>query len=397
MNRSRLTWLLQQYTDNTATPAELKELSDFIAQSPDDELFSQVIRDSMHVNPLEVSKLKPYEDLADIALLQGKTQQLSREPIRIRRWIWAAACMLLLLLSSGAYLWYKRPMEARLAKDVKISAKKILPGTNGAILTLADGSTISLDSLGSGKIASQNGADVVIRQGKLAYALTDKAGSEIAYNTLSTPKGRQFHIQLPDGTDVWLNAASSIRYPTTFNGKERIVQLTGEAYFEVAGNPAMPFKVNVSDQARIEVLGTHFNVNAYTNEPAIKTTLLEGSIQFHKSMDGRPGKQMVTLRPGQQSQLDFASHLLSVENDVETDKVIAWKNGLFNFNDAGLQETMKQLERWYDIEVVYEKGIPPISFFGKMTKNIPLNDLLLILERSKVHFQIEGRRLIVQP
>ena len=396
MNRSRLAWLIQRYTDDTATPAELKELSDFIAQSPDDELFSQVVLDSADLNPLGSGKLEPYEDLADIALLQSRTQQLSQQPPRIRRWVWAAACATL-LLAAGAYLWHKPAAKAGIVKNVDHPKKKILPGKNGAVLTLADGSTVSLDSLGSGKIASQNGADIIVRQGKLTYSIGENAGSEIAYNTLTTPIGRQFHFQLPDGTEVWLNAASSIHYPTVFNGSERTVEMTGEAYFEVANNPARPFRVNVNQTARIQVLGTHFNVNAYGNEPVIKTTLLEGSIQFHAGADLKQEKQMVTLRPGQQSQLAIGTHRLAVENDVETENVIAWKNGLFNFNDASIRDVMNQLERWYDIRVSYEKNVPSIRFYGKMTKNIPLDDLLLILERSKVHFQIDGKRLIVQP
>jgi transmembrane sensor len=397
MNQERLALLMQRYADDTASAAELKELSDLIAQSPDNELFSEIVIDLANHNPLKSKQLSPYEDLADKALLQSRLRHPAPQLRRIPAWTWAAAACILLILSTGAWFLYKRPAESQTVKSTSAPKKIILPGKNGAVLTLADGSTVSLDSLGSGKIASQNGADIVIHHGKLAYTSTGIVSNEPAYNTLSTPKGRQFHFQLPDGTEVWLNAASSIHYPTAFNGKERIVQLTGEAYFEVAKNPAMPFKVNVGAQARIEVLGTHFNVNAYSNESLIRTTLLEGSVQFHSGIDRQPGDQMVTLGPGQQSQLDISTRKLAVENDVETDKVMAWKNGFFDFNDVSLRDAMNQLQRWYDIEVAYEKDVPPIHFFGKMTKNIPLNDLLLILEKSKVHFQIEERKLIVQP
>jgi ferric-dicitrate binding protein FerR (iron transport regulator) len=398
MIKSRLAYLVERYINNIISSSELEELSDFIEQSGNEELFSQVMTNLLDQAPQGDGDLTPYEDLADKALRMSKPA--NHMPIRtynIGRWTAAAACILLVVLAGVYFRHNKLPMQPHLVKQTNSSKELIVPGKNGAILTLADGSSVLLDSLGNGKVASQNGADLVISQGKLAYSTTGSTSGEIAYNTLSTPKGRQFHIKLPDGTDVWLNAASSIHYPTIFTGKDRTVELTGEAYFEVAGNPGMPFIIKVDQQAGIKVLGTHFNINAYRNEPVMKTTLLEGAIQFHTGIDMQPQEQIVKLRPGQQSQLETSTHKLAVENDVETEKAVAWKNGIFNFNDASLQEVMNQLERWYDIEVAYEDNIPPIRFFGKMTKNIPLNDLLLILEKSNVHFKVVGRRLIVLP
>ena len=394
MDRSRLIYLIQRYSENTATPAELKELSDFIAESPDDELFTDVMMEQMGRDPLINKNIPAFEVLAD------RVVEITR-PRRSYKWMWAAACMLLVMAGAIYIRLLRKEPVLTAKKEEKTAPAVVVPGKTGAILTLSDGSTIVLDSMGTGKVASQNGADVLVQQGKLAYVSSGRVSGSgsgaMVYNTLSTPTGRQYHIQLPDGTEVWLNAASSIHYPTVFSGTERVVDITGEAYFEVAKDAARPFKVKAGQGAQIDVLGTHFNVNAYSNEPAIATTLLEGSVRFRGRGGPNGEEKSELLKPGQQTQYDQASHALTVANDVETAQVVAWKNGKFDFNDMGLKKVMQQLERWYDIDVVYEKNVPDIKFFGKMTENIPLNDLLIILEKSKVHFQMQGRKLIVKP
>lgn len=322
----------------------------------------------------------------------------------LRRWGWAAASVI--VLAAGASFWILHQRNTKPARTA-VATADIAPGRNGAILTLADGTQVVLDSLGNGVIAQQNGAEVRLQNGQLAYDARGEAVGAILYNTMSTPKGRQFQITLPDGTRVWLNAASSIRYPTVFTGRERRVEIAGEAYFEIAKNEKMTFHVNVNNRMDVEVLGTHFNVNAYDNETGINTTLLEGSLRITsgRAADlavkdrGLQGNAVV-LKPGQQAQVPASRQMTSgikVVNNADIDKVMAWKNGLFYFDGASLAEIMRQLERWYDIEVVYEKGVPAIDFEGKMTKDIPLNGLLIALERSDVHFRIEGRRLIVLP
>jgi ferric-dicitrate binding protein FerR (iron transport regulator) len=198
---------------------------------------------------------------------------------------------------------------------------------------------------------------------------------------------------LPDGSKVWMNAASSIHYPAVFTGKERIVEVTGELYFEVARNEKMPFKVKVNDDTQIEVIGTHFNINSYSNETTIYTSLLEGSVKITH------GNEKVILKPGQQGQVpnDLVESSIKVVPDVDMDKVMAWKNGVFNFEDASLEEVMRQLERWYDIEVKYEKGVPPLEFVGKMGRDLKLSEVLRGLEVSEVHFTVEGKIVIVKP
>jgi len=304
---------------------------------------------------------------------------LRRRPFR-----YAAAA--LLLLSAGTYFWTVNNKGTD--QPAGKSATIIAPGREGAVLTLADGSKVVLDSLNNGVVANQSGVQVVLQNGQLAY---DGSSKEIAFNTITTPKGRQFRLQLPDGSKVWLNAASAIKYPTAFTGKERLVELEGEAYFEVAKNAAMPFKVSARD-ATVEVLGTSFNVNAYRNESVIKTTLLDGAVRLNAY------QQSQTLKPGQQAVAKPAREQLEVVNNADIDKVMAWKNGLFNFEDASLEEVMRQLERWYDIEVTYAKGIPPIRFGGEINRQNTLQDVLQILEKSNVHFRFEeSRKLVVIP
>lgn len=382
MDNTRIYYLVGQYLEKGLSETEQEE-------------FQQLLQDSTQQEAL----LAAFEELAgeldmdtvldeDLQPILERSLHSDRPPHRVRflrRRIMAAASVILLLVA-GAYLWTSNKKDTSPATVATI----ITPGKAGAILTLADGSQVVLDSLANGVIAKQNGARVVLTNGQLAYDPTENSNGEIVFNTIATPKGRQFQVTLPDGTQVWLNAASSIRYPTAFSGEERKVEVTGEAYFEVAKNTNMPFRVSVNNKAEIKVLGTHFNVNAYENEKAIATTLLEGSVRVAATEPGN-----VILQPGQQAQIENAS--IKIIKNANTDKAIAWKNGLFYFDGASLAEIMRQLERWYDIEVVYEKGIPDIEFEGEMTKDVSLDGLLVMLGKTEIHFRIEGRKLIVLP
>jgi transmembrane sensor len=323
-------------------------------------------------------------------------------PVQFLRRAWIPYAAAVLLLLAGA--WFFLPGKIKntaLAKQEPKETKQIMPGQDGAILTLADGSKILLDSVGNGIVAHQSGADLSVKNGQLEYKTAGKGSTEETFNTLATPKGRQFKILLPDGTMAWLNAASSIRFPTQFTNDTRRVVISGEVYFEVASmqkaGKIIPFIVNADDKFEVEVLGTHFNVNAYADEPTLNTTLLEGKVAV--TMIRRTGSQKIVLKPGDQASLTMHGDI--VENMVvkagDIGKVMAWKNGVFDFEDARIDEVMRQLKRWYDIEVKYESGVPNIEFVGKMTRDIPLNGLLIILEKSNVHFRLEGRTLIVMP
>jgi ferric-dicitrate binding protein FerR (iron transport regulator) len=413
-------FLLEKYSSGQATSGEIDQLLTLLRTEQHDDTVVAFI----------ATQLKTFEpgNAEDIAFwknrLQGGAQQItgatvvendanvvnmpvqSRPVHRVhfmRKWGWVAASVIL-MLGIGVYLLTTNTKKTPPPVAV-VQAADIAPGKNGAVLTLADGTLVVLDSLGNGVVATQNGTQVKLQGGALAYDATAAAKGEVAYNTMTTPKGRQFQVTLPDGTKVWLNAASSISYPTAFTGNERPVSLTGEAYFEVAKNPKMPFVVNIhlSDEenlgprkAKIEVLGTHFNVNAYDNEPTIKTTLLEGSVKVVNGQLSMVNTKTAILKPGEQAVLAPNSPL-TIDHSPDINKVMAWKNGLFNFEGASLAEIMQQIERWYDIEVAYEKAIPDIEFEGKMTRDVPLNDLLKMLERSDIHFRIAGRKLTVLP
>ncbi|WEK33683.1 MAG: FecR domain-containing protein [Candidatus Pseudobacter hemicellulosilyticus] len=309
-----------------------------------------------------------------------------RKLLNLRRWSVAAA--ILLLITAAAYLLLQNQQQAKTPENA-LASTDIGPGKAGAILTLADGRQLVLDSLGTGIIATQSGSNLVLQNGQLAYDPAATIHPTVTYNTMTTPKGRQFTLQLPDGTRVWLNAASSLRYPTSFTGSARNVEVTGEAYFEVARNSKQPFTVRINQKAEVEVLGTSFNITAYPDEPGIRTTLLEGAITVKEQKDSKA----ILLKPGQQAQL---TDRVRITGQADIEKTMAWKNGLFNFENMPLPEVMKQLERWYDIEVIYEGKIPDVQFGGEMSRNVQLSSLLKALQESKVNCRLEGnRRLLV--
>lgn len=310
-----------------------------------------------------------------------------------RKWWRAAAAALVIGLATGAaFLLYDRQGKMPLVAEHPKPLHHVVPGGNKAMLTLADGSQITLDSAGNGAIASQGNMQVIkLNNGQLAYnALNSAKDARVTtYNTLSTPRGGQFQIILPDGTKVWLNAASSLRYPTSFAGKDRKVQLTGEAYFEVAKMNGMPFSVGVKDM-EVQVLGTHFNVMAYHDETSIRTTLLEGAVRISHHA------RLTDLHPGQQARLQ-ASGEMRVLDDVDVEETVAWKNGYFQFNRESIAGVMRQISRWYDADIAYEGKLPEREFGGKIARNSSIDDVLKILELSNVHFRVEGKKIVVIP
>ncbi|MCG2613331.1 FecR domain-containing protein [Terrimonas sp. NA20] len=329
-----------------------------------------------------------------LIIQEGNARRDLRTNIVRQSWFrFAAAAILIGIVGFSVYKFLPQSSDnVKVPVTANIASTDIAPGHEGAVLTLADGRKILLDSLGNGIIASSEGAEVKLSDGQLIYDNVSDNATASYYNTISTPKGRFFQIVLPDQTKVWLNAASSLRYPTAFAANERRVEIDGEAYFEVAKNPAAPFIVKVNDETTVRVLGTHFNINAYTNEEEIRTTLLEGSVQ----VSGK--SNLATIKPGQQAKISRNSdNTVRIAESVNIDKVMAWKNGSFNFEDATLEEVMHQLERWYDIDVVYEQGVPKIEFVGKMGRDLSLKSVLRGLELSKVRFKLEGRKLLVLP
>nr|WP_295872803.1 FecR family protein [uncultured Chitinophaga sp.] len=310
---------------------------------------------------------------------------------RRRRWLYpaAAAAVLAVIIATAAF-WRFRP-QPRLADHTTTPLHQVIPGGNKAVLTLADGSVITLDSAANGALAQQGNVQVVqVNRGQLVYkADGSPAHGAAQYNTLAIPRGGQFRVTLPDGTNVWINAASTLRYPTTFSGADRTVELTGEAYFEVAKMPGKPFHVKAA-HTDVQVLGTHFNVMAYTEEAAVRTTLLEGAVKIHTAGGG------TALRPGQQFRMDRGGQV-SVADNVDLDEIVAWKNGYFQFNHEKLPGVMRQIARWYDVDIDYEGNIPDREFGGKISRNSSIEEVLKILELSKIHFRIEKKKIIVIP
>jgi len=390
MMNPRLQALLHIYLLGRLTEDQRRELAGLLENDTAAEQLAALVQEQLSKGEYSIEgELPGTED----RIVEGVLRRLQAAPVRrvsfIRRWGWAAA--VILLLGVGGYVRMNGKHE-RLAAG----GQDIVPGGNKAILVLSDGTTITLDSAVGGVIARQGGSSIVkTAGGRIVYRSSDatrdrapeSAGAgETMMNTMRTPRGGNYRLTLPDGTQVWLNAASSITYPAAFTGKQRNVRISGEVYFEVVKNKELPFMVSVDGGADVEVLGTGFDVNAYTDEGSVKTTLLEGSVRVGK----------VVLKPGQQAQV--SQQKVSVVNNVDIDKVMAWKNGLFNFQDVSLREVMRQLERWYDIEVVYRKNVPDIRFEGEISRNINLSDLLKVLARADVKFSIEGgRRLVVLP
>lgn len=331
--------------------------------------------------------------------LRKRTRTLS-----LLRWA-AVAASLIVIGTVGIHFFQKgkvRPAALRPAV-----AADAIPGDHKARLTLANGQSIMLHEAVNGKLAQQGQSAVIkTKQGEIVYEFetrgADSRSNGLAFNTITTPRAGQYQIKLPDGTRVWLNAASSIRFPTVFPDRERVVEMVGEAYFEVAkiskNSKRVPFKVKSGNQV-IEVLGTRFNVNSYADEGAIKTTLLEGSIKLEFGGNEDRG---VLLKPGQQARLvaglkpnDDRQRRPFVVKQIDTRNVIAWKEGYFRFDNVGLPELMRQLSRWYDVDVVYEGPVKDYEFVGQIERNTNLSKVLQILELGDVHFRIENKKLIV--
>ncbi len=384
--------LIVKYLDNSLNEAEEAELNAWInAEQHHRDLFTEMTDPQQLVTHLQQFNAYDSEKISrkiGQRIPEFNAAPAGIRPVYLRKWGWAAAIAMLLI--GGSYYWASqlRNSPAGIAAGPAI----IEPGKQGAILTLADGREVVLDSLHNGIVASQSGASIVLSEGQLVYDPTVARNMDVQYNKMTTPAGRQFQVTLPDGSNVWLNAASSIRFPTSFAGNERRVEVTGEVYFDVVKNANQPFIVAVKDKIDIEVLGTSFNVNAYENEHSIRATLINGSIRV--GVPSTDLKKAVILQHNQQAKV--IDKLITVEDNQDPEKILAWKNGLFNFDGANLEEVMRELERWYNIEVVYENGIPDSDkFIGEMTRQIALTDLLDILKRFQVDFRVEGRKLIV--
>lgn len=381
---SHIRQLLERYLNNTATDAERHELMAIIDSRPDMDWYALLAPAFTENDTDGTFTPERWQPVLDAILHYNPEAATPRKAgiVSLFRNRWAVAATLAVLLGAGLWLFLARNTAVT---DPMVAAAAIPPGGNHAILQLGNGEQIPLDSL-HGNIMVQGNLTVNNDSGALNYRGTAAVAE---YHTLHVPRSGQYRLQLPDGTIVWLNAASSITFPTSFTGNKRDVAITGEAYFEVAKNTAKPFQVKVN-QMYITVLGTHFNINAYSDEPNTRTTLLEGAVRINA------GSQMTILAPGQQAQLE-KNNALTVLNHVNVEDVIAWKNGYTVFDNADIEAIMRQVSRWYDVEVVFEGNIPKRHFVGGISRQSNLADLLKVLEFENVNFTIEGKKIIVKP
>lgn len=392
--QSRLHYLLSHYREGTITAEETAEMFQLLRTPEGEELLAAFITTKNEDSNIQVHP-DDWERMWKIIESSGPAKK--RTVLIPFFFLKISAAAVLLLAVAGAAFFFigkKNKVVSNVSVNNSVNHYKndAAPGGNKAILTLADGTTIILDSVQNGSLAKQGNADILkVDAGKLAYNAANQKNGDVLFNTITTPRGGQYEVTLADGTVVWLNAASSLHFPTVFSGKERTVELTGEGYFEVAKNKSMPFHVKVNGM-EVKVTGTHFDVMAYSNEENVKTTLLEGKVTVIPTN----GNEQV-LQPGRQAIMNNEAHDIRMIN-ADVEQVMAWKNGYFRFKETNIRDVMKQLERWYDVDVEYRTTRNDQDYTGIMPRMQNASSLLQTLELTgTVHFKIEGKKIIVLP
>lgn len=383
----RVAYLIAGFLQDNLTEGEQEELDDWVGENLENQLLFEEM-----IDPANLQAWTQWQEkLPAAATLQRLEKRLeftdAPKKSRLRSlWPYIAAAVVI----AGVLLLAEWLLPGKKAVDKPGIAvvKDLAPGRNLARLILSDGKEIALDSAANGRLAEE-GVAVISKMdsGLITYQSGKVAGlpGKIEYNTLAVPNGGQYKLVLADGSRVWLNAGSSLVYPTAFNGSKRVVSLTGEAYFEVAKNPLFPFEVTVGNVS-VAVLGTHFNINAYVDEPISRVTLEEGSVRVNNRQ---------VLQPGEQAQVDRDAVIRVVKADLE--KELAWKNGLFVFKESGIEEMMRQLVRWYNCSVDYQ-GVVSSHFNAVISRDTPVSKLLGLLEGTgRVHFKVGDKKITVLP
>jgi hypothetical protein len=374
MDEQRLEILFQKYLNKTATDAEKREFFELVRQPGSDELLRTLSEKYPVSENLQIRLPDDASHQILTAVLASDkpaiVQLPSKHPAR-KLWLPYAAAVVLLILAGASYVFFHRDNKAEVAVAGNLVIKDALPGHNGAVLMLSNGRSIVLDTARNGKLLdgfTKSGDKITVENANAEYA------------TLITPLGRQQQVTLADGTKVWLNAGSSLRFPTRFSEIQRRVEITGEVYLEVAHNATRPFIVSAGNE-EIKVLGTHFNVNAYADEQMVKTTLLEGSVKINNN---------AILQPGEQ----YGNGIIS---KVDADASVAWVFGYFQFEHADIKTVMRQLSRWYDVEVRYEGKITSEIFGGEMQRNLKLSQVLELLSGTGIHYTLNDKKLTIRP
>ena len=393
MQKDAIRYLIGQYMNDELTAQQQAELLQLLGRQQETELID-VLREMMEaesVTGLAVDAETMQASLQRVlAADKAGTPERPGRLVNGIRWRWVAAAACLLVVGVAGYLLLHKKEQLPVAADVQ-------PGSNKAILTLGNGKQIVLDSTGNGLLAQDGNAQVMKERGSLKYESAAGSKSATAYNTLTTPRGGEFKLILPDGSKVWLNAASSLRYPTAFTGNSREVELEGEGYFEVAKNAAKPFHVKTSNQD-IEVVGTHFNVNAYKDEETIKTTLLEGRVKVGRRQRAEGKEQSVVLKPGEQVVSPGVNSPFTIDHSPDLDAAIAWTSGQFLFREQRIENIMKQISRWYNVDVAFAGKPTQEGFTATIPRNVPVSKVLRYLELTTlVHFKIDDKKITVLP
>ncbi len=393
---SRLDRLLRQYLEGQLSQEEYRELWILLEEHPDEMPLNNALNNLWATSGTNSSKISDHAwdekmrwAMSRDATVPTPTKELSTvgRNLLLRRFA-AAAIMVGIII--GSVFYFNNDGSAVKPGDTAMGMREVLPGGNRAMLTLSDGSRIDLGLAENGMLAIQGTAEVLKREdGQLNYKHDGQLMTSMVYNTLQTPRGGQYQITLSDGSKVWLNAASSMRYPVTFAKDDRRVEISGEAYFEIAKDPSRPFVVRIN-QMEVQVLGTSFNINGYQDEASIRTTLLEGNIRIHA-----PG-EVKQITPGQQA-IYLTGEKLMITNDVNLDETVAWKDGHFQFDNSEIQSVMRQLSRWYDMDVRYQGQVKK-HFIGGISRHVNLSKVLSMLEQTgEVSFEVDGHTIIVKP
>lgn len=385
--------LLAKYPELTIE--EQNTLNEWLNKEGAEEIFKSLTDNDSRTALLEdFHKMK-----SEHGLLWERFHELNfpnAQPVKSRIVLWyswatyVAAASIIIIAIVGGLKWWGASKVNSVRSTIIIQKSDIQPGGYKARLILDNGSVLDLDSFSRGQAIQQGSTNVYFRDGQLVYQQKENPQGKILYNTLTTTKGQMYAAVLADGSKVWLNSQSSIRYSVSFDQDCREVEITGEAYFEVAKMKSTPFIVK-SYGVKIEVLGTHFNINSYNDGDAIKTTLLEGKVKMHASV----GNSTVVLQPGQQGKLDMTTYQLTRVDDVDVDEAVAWRFGYFQFNDTDLKAVLNQIARWYDVEVICKGSIPQKKFWGKISRSNTLSQVIMAIEKYGVHCTMQGRQLIV--
>lgn len=397
MDQQEIVQLIIKHIRQEITDMEERRLQGWIAEREENKVFferfvrEEDVQEMLHdYGYMEPDKEKDWKRIVEMGLPAPKTKTSF---MRVAWWQYATAAAVLIAVAGIFFLWKQEaPVHQQQVVDRNI-IEALSPGSNKATLTLAGGKTIQLDDATVGELARQGSTSIIkLDSGRLGYRSAGYA-TEATYNTLTTPRGGQYQITLPDGSEIWLNSASSVRFPVAFNGKERRIEVTGEVYCDIAHNSQMPFRIVVGDN-EIEVLGTSFNINAYKDENNITTTLLKGAIRLTAH---RQAAQVV-LKPGEQAMVpNTGDGKVEKNNTANLEQVVAWKNGYFMFENEELPVIMRQLEKWYDLEVVYKGQGPKIEFTGTLHRNANADNVLQILEGMGLRYRMDGKKLIVLP